>query len=135
MKLNEISQKIKKYNFKICNAEPENISFSKGDIKINFKKERFDGWELYFIYKNNVEIKLDFLLEIYTYGRSIKDIVKFFEGGFNSELDSLIYLFILLFKEGIFILKNDVTKIDEFINWHNKNSEYYYSEFLKQMIQ
>lgn len=135
MKLNEISQKIKKYNFEIYNTELENISFRKGDIKINFRKERFDGWELYFIYKNNAEIKLDFLLEIYTCGRTIKDIVKFFEGGFNRELDSLIYLFILLFKEGIFILKNDDKKINEFINWHNKKSEYYYSEFLKQKIQ
>jgi hypothetical protein len=131
MELNDITKKILNYNFEIDTSKPDNLIFIKEDIKIQFIKERLDGWELYLTYKKEGEIKLDFPLEIYTYNRNMKDIIKFFEGGLNSDCSTLTYLFILLFKEGLFILKNEKEKIIKFIEWNKVNSEFYYSEFLR----
>lgn len=131
MELQDITKKISKYDFEISKFELDNVNFIKENIRVNFKKQRFDGWELYFIYNESTEIKIDFTLEIFESNRKMEDIVKFFEGGFTAQNSYLTYLFILLFKEGLFILKNEKDKIIRFLNWHEENSESCYSEFLR----
>lgn len=129
---NKIQNEFKKHRYEKIDYGSI-ISFTNNNIEFKFINQRFDGWEVYLLTENK-NVKLDFILEIFLKTKTIDEVVND-TITYSEEIHVLEYYYNLIFKIGLFIVVNEKFKIDNFLEWHDKNSNLIYRDYIYKMAK